>query len=83
MSVSEVPISMPVHDGLTYELPLTYDESRTSWTSRVRSRIAHAETAALRGWFLWSMSLTIVAVGALIFIAEPSVPRWDSPVQLY
>jgi hypothetical protein len=83
MSVSEVPISLQSQSAQSCEDRLTCDPSRRGITARLRSHIATAELAAVRGWFVWSVSLTIVAVGALMLVAEPSVPRWDSPVPLY
>ena len=81
MSVSDVP--MTTHEVRLYEVPLTYADDRPGLIARMRSQISDAEMAAVRSWFVWSVGLTLVATTALMVLAEPSTPHWDTPVLPY
>ena len=77
MAASGVPISIPFRDA-------RFDESLRSEGARMIAAGA-GKMAAFRGWFLFSLGLTIATVSVILYFAGPLLPQPNSaiPIPLY
>ena len=78
MSASEAPISIPFRDA-------RFGESLGSEEMARMIASGAGKMAAFRGWFLFSLGLTIATVSVILYFAGPLLPQPNSaiPIPLY